>query len=180
MRPIPDFTAAASPDPLIALPRKRPVRHRPARPGEPIGRLSAATEASCGWSVCADHNGVGRSAGVGSRDGGSGGAGVGRGEADLPRGGPGRPPLARCCGAKTRSGPGCRGLAMENGRCWMHAGPAPGRGRRRGSRSWPPRAPGTAGMARPSGRCAGIIGCLSNGPGCWPRRRRSGRICRPI
>ena len=126
MRPIPDFTAAASPDPLIALPRKRPVRHRPARPGEPIGRLSAETEASCGWSVCADHNGVGRSAGVGSRDGGSGGAGVGRGEADLPRGGPGRPPLARCCGAKTRSGPGCRGLAMENGRCRMHGGASTG------------------------------------------------------
>ena len=37
------------------------------------------------------------------------------------------------------------------------AGAAPGRGRRRVSRSWWPRAPGTAGMAWPGGRCGGTI-----------------------
>ena len=51
-------------------------------------------------------------------------------------------------------------------------GQDPGRGRRRDSRGWWRRAPGTAGMARPSGRCAGTIGFSTNGPGCWPRRRR--------
>jgi len=31
-----------------------------------------------------------------------------------------------CCGAKTRRGTACRGLAMKNGRCRMHGGTNPG------------------------------------------------------
>ena len=73
-------------------------------------------------AACAGHDGRD---GVAER---GGNAGVDRGEADRPRIGdpPVRPPLARCCGARTRSGPGCRGLAMANGRCRMHGGGSTG------------------------------------------------------
>jgi hypothetical protein len=34
--------------------------------------------------------------------------------------------LSRRCGARTRSGSGCRSAAMPNGRCRMHGGMSPG------------------------------------------------------
>jgi hypothetical protein len=34
--------------------------------------------------------------------------------------------LAKRCGARTRSGKGCRSPAMKNGRCRMHGGSSPG------------------------------------------------------
>ena len=114
MQPIPDLASVPTLDPSIAQSRKNPTPDRSVGPGEPHARLAGTTEAS--------HGGGGSGAGMG------GGAGVDRGEADLPRAEnpPGRPPLARCCGARTRSGPGCRGLAMENGRCRMHGGGSTG------------------------------------------------------
>jgi len=36
------------------------------------------------------------------------------------------PMRRRLCGAKTRKGKLCRGLAMNNGRCRMHGGNSPG------------------------------------------------------
>ena len=122
MEPDPNLASVSSPDPSIAQSRNDIMRDRPVGPGEPNARVSAATEASRGWPAGAGHDGEGSGAGRG------GSAGVGRGEADLPRidDSPARPPSARCCGARTRSGPGCRGLAMENGRCRMHGGGSTG------------------------------------------------------
>ncbi len=35
-------------------------------------------------------------------------------------------PMHNVCGAKTRAGAPCKGLAMPNGRCRMHGGPSTG------------------------------------------------------
>jgi hypothetical protein len=35
-------------------------------------------------------------------------------------------PMRKLCGAKTRKGGSCKGLAMANGRCRMHGGPSTG------------------------------------------------------
>ena len=122
MQPIPDPAVVPSPDPFIAQLRKDPAPDRPMEADEPNAHVLAVTKAGRGWLACVGHDGGGSGAG------GDGSARVGRGEAGMPRTGApsGRPLLARCCGARTRSGPGCRGLAMENGRCRMHGGASTG------------------------------------------------------
>ena len=122
MQPVADFSPVPSPDPFIAQSRKDFLRGGPVGTGEPSAGVVASTETRRRWLAATGYGGGGNDAGA------LGSAGVGRGEADLPRADnlPSRPPLARCCGARTRSGPGCLGLAMANGRCRMHGGASTG------------------------------------------------------
>ena len=124
MQPVADFSPVPSPDPFIAQSRKDFLRGGPVGTGEPSAGVVASTETRRRWLAATGYGGGGNDAGA------LGSAGVGRGEADLPRADnlPSRPPLARCCGARTRSGPGCLGLAMANGRCRMHGGASIGPG----------------------------------------------------
>ena len=122
MQPIPHIAPVPSLDPSIVQLRKDPTPDRPVGSSDPDARMPALTEASCESPAGVGHDGWGSWAGGGDS------VGVGLGQPDLPRNGdpPGPQPLARCCGARTRSGPGCRGLAMANGRCRMHGGASTG------------------------------------------------------